>query len=372
MRKRLVWILPFLVAAAVLAYPSFAAQGGAEGLRLCGQVVIPSLFPYMVLSSWLVNRNVFGGLGRALRKPLGFIFNMPPTAIAPLLIGWLCGYPTGVRAAAKEYEEGRLTKGQTERLMTFCACVSPQFSIAALGSSLMKSSYAGVCIYLGSLLSCITVGIAGGLVSRRWGREQEVTETKRSEGGFFEAVADGSEGMLRICALTVFFAALTGIAEGSGLLKRLSFLLSAKSTVYGDGFWRAALKSFIELTGGAAEAAGVTGGFLICAAGAGFGGVCVISQCIALSRTARKRLRVMPTLLSRVIHGVLTAVFSSLLLGLDRSATAVFSAGAQSGGVSLAVDNIPAATVMLVLSAAVLLRAAAVTEQGKRKGKERR
>lgn len=341
--RRRAKLFPAALTAFLLVFPASAAAGAANGLRLCGGLVA-SLLPFMILSAWATGAGAFSGgkLTKALTRAL---FRLPPEAANALLSGWLCGYPAGVRAAAREYDAGALTKAQAERLLTFCACVSPQFAVSVIGVSLFGGAYAGVCVYAGALLSCLCVGVAGRFFARGEA-PAEKSETK-VPSGFAEAVADGTESVLKICALTVLFAAFIGAADGTGLTAALPETL------------RAALKTALEVTNGSAEAAGVRGGFIICAAGAGFGGVCVLCQFAALTKTVKPRLRLHPALLSRFVHAALTAVFASLLLRLEKSAAPVFSMGLNGARAEPVLNNAPAAVVLLALAATVLMKAAA-------------
>lgn len=54
--------------AALVAAPSQAIEGAKNGLALCGNVIIPSLFPFFVLSSLVVDLGLAAYLGRALEK----------------------------------------------------------------------------------------------------------------------------------------------------------------------------------------------------------------------------------------------------------------------------------------------------------------
>ena len=335
--------LPVALTAFLLAFPAGAAAGAAKGLRLCGTLVA-SLLPFMITSAWASGVGAFSG-GRLTAALTRALFRLPPEAANAMISGWLCGYPAGVCAAAREYEAGTLTKAQAERLLTFCACVSPQFAASAIGVSLFGSAYAGVCVYAGALLSCLLIGILGRFFAR--GEAPEAKRITKSPSGFAEAVADGTESVLKICALTALFAALIGAADGTGLTAALPETL------------RAALKTALEVTNGSAEASGVRGGFIICAAGAGFGGVCVLCQFAALTKTKKPRLRLLPAVISRLAHAGLTALFASLLLRLDGSAAPVFSAFADGVRATPKVENIPAAVVLLALSATVLMKAAA-------------
>ena len=329
---------------ALVAFPSLAASGAAQGLRLCGTLV-PALLPFMTLSAWASGAGAFSG-GRLTGKLTGALFALPPAAANAILSGWLCGYPAGARAAAREYEAGALTKAQAERLLTFCVCVSPSFAISAVGISLFGSVYAGFCIYAGALLSCALIGVAGRFFAKKEPPQKAAAVGNRS--GFAEAVADGAESMLKICALTVLFGAVIGVAEGTVLSG-----LSASAV--------SAVKLALELANGSA-AASASGGFALCAAGAGFGGLCALCQCAALTRTEGEKLNVAPMFISRIAHGGLTALFASLLLWLDRSAAPVFAAGLSGAKVVFTLNNIPAAVVLLMLSATVLMKAAGKRE----------
>ncbi|MEG1243984.1 MAG: hypothetical protein RSD17_04040, partial [Oscillospiraceae bacterium] len=47
-------IIVIILAYCLLRYPDTVSSGIKEGLYLCSGVIIPSLFPFMVLSSFLI------------------------------------------------------------------------------------------------------------------------------------------------------------------------------------------------------------------------------------------------------------------------------------------------------------------------------
>ena len=102
-----------------------ALQGAYEGLNLCIQAVIPSLFPFFVLSVILTNALI----GRrfpilwAVRRFCG----MPDGSESLLVVGLLGGYPTGAQAVAQAYQTGRLERQDALRLLGFCSNAGPAF-----------------------------------------------------------------------------------------------------------------------------------------------------------------------------------------------------------------------------------------------------
>ena len=70
-----------------------ALQGAQEAVVLCTSVVIPSLFPFFVLSGMLASA-ASGGGNKSLR-PLERLLGVPIGAGGLFLTGLLGGYPTG-------------------------------------------------------------------------------------------------------------------------------------------------------------------------------------------------------------------------------------------------------------------------------------
>ena len=54
--------------AALLAWPGAVATGVSRGLSICSSVIIPSLFPFLVLAGFLVRSGVSQSLGRRLER----------------------------------------------------------------------------------------------------------------------------------------------------------------------------------------------------------------------------------------------------------------------------------------------------------------
>ena len=113
----------------ILRNPDVAIEYITSGLRLCAVTVIPSLFPFLVLSELIVS----GGIGRLLLRPvsglLAGLFRLPPDGCCAILLGMFCGFPVGARAAVSAYDAGRLTRDEAERVI--CASTNPSSETGA-------------------------------------------------------------------------------------------------------------------------------------------------------------------------------------------------------------------------------------------------
>ena len=85
--------------AALVAAPRQAIEGAKNGLTLCGNVIIPSLFPFFVLSSLVVDLGLAAYLGRALEGVMRPLFRVGGSCAAAVAMGFVGGYPVGARTA---------------------------------------------------------------------------------------------------------------------------------------------------------------------------------------------------------------------------------------------------------------------------------
>lgn len=156
-RKKYLVIVFCMLSMVVLILDAKTAMIGAkDGIIICLQTVIPSLFPFFFISS--VINSYLTGHTITLLKMLGKLCKMPEGSEGLFLIGILGGYPVGARSIHDAYVKGALTKNEAERMLGFCNNVGPAF-LFGIGSSLFHSSYVPAVIYLIILLSSILTGM---------------------------------------------------------------------------------------------------------------------------------------------------------------------------------------------------------------------
>lgn len=126
--------------------------GASEGLRLCIQVLIPSLFPFIFLSILLT-----GSLaGRSIRvlAPLGRLCGIPKGGEVLFLTGILGGYPTGAQAVTQAWETGCISKKQAGRMLGFCNNAGPSFLFGILAAQFSSKTTVWV-LWLIHILSAV-------------------------------------------------------------------------------------------------------------------------------------------------------------------------------------------------------------------------
>lgn len=281
------------------------------GLRLCARTVIPSLFPFMVLSDWILSAGTGGALSRALTLPLQRLFGLPEAGCYAVLLGMLCGFPVGARCAVSAYDRGELSKEDCERVLTFSNIPSSAFLISAVGVSLWGNRKFGIALYLTVLSVSVGTGICQNLFrKKRTGTAPPVIPSPTAPPhlpaatAFTASVRAATQSILLVCAYVLFFSALIGT------LRHLFTALHLSSRT------SAALFSFFELSGGMANAALEDTAYAarLSAFGAGWSGLSV--HCQVMSVCDGRGLSFRGYFLSKLLSGALCALLFSLLLHL--------------------------------------------------------
>ena len=131
--KRFLKLVPAVFCIALLIFDGNAAiEGAREGLNICFQTVIPSLFPFLFLSSLLS-----GSLSTPHSKcnhAICRLYHIPRGTEGILLSGLLGGYPVGAKCVAEATEQSRLSSNEAERMIVFCNATGPAFLFGITGS----------------------------------------------------------------------------------------------------------------------------------------------------------------------------------------------------------------------------------------------
>ena len=145
--RSLLCLLCLLFAVLLIQNAPVVAKGAVQGIRLCLQTVIPSLFCFMVLTCFLIN----SGLYRFLSLPLAWVtrrlFFLPPELGSILLLGMVGGYPMGAKAIASLLQQQKIDPRDAQRMMLYCCCAGPSFIISAVGVQMFGSFSVGVLLF---------------------------------------------------------------------------------------------------------------------------------------------------------------------------------------------------------------------------------
>lgn len=295
--------IPLLAALAagilLLLRPEAASEAVRDGLRLCAGTVIPSLFPFFVVVSLLLQLGLADCLQGLCAPFMGPLFRLRGVCALPLLTGLLGGYPSGAKTAADLYRQDRITRREAEALLGFCDNCGPAFLVSYVGGSVLGSQRAGACLYLLHVLAALLTGA----VLCRLERGPLLLEDRRGARppaqpvpfpqALTAAAAGAVTSTLHICAFVVLFRVLAALAPA----------------------WvpPPALGVLEMVTGVAALLPGKTG-FVAAAAIVGWGGLSV--HCQALASAAPAGLSFRRHWMGKALQAALSAALAAGVYGL--------------------------------------------------------
>lgn len=306
---------------ALMFWPQEAMEAAREGLRLCYNVILPSLFPFFVLSALVVDLGLAGYIGRALEGLMRPLFNVPGACASAFALGFVGGYPVGARTALSLYQKGLCTRTEAERLLAFCNNSGPAFILGVVGAGVFASSKVGLLLYLAHAAASVCVGFLFRFYKREGKRRERraspTFEAERITVAFTGAIKNSFLSTLNICAFVVFFTVVIKLLFLSGLLPGLAGVLGALLSPLGFSTrWaERLLTGLIELTSGVwtLTGDGSTSGKLSMAAFLlGWAGLSV--HCQVLSFIGGSGLSVRTYIGGKLLHGGLSALFIGLLL----------------------------------------------------------
>ncbi|WP_379130382.1 sporulation integral membrane protein YlbJ [Paenibacillus sp. sgz500958] len=328
----------------LLLHPEASLTAALRGLAVWWDVLLPSLFPFFVISELMLGFGVvhlIGALVDPLMRPL---FRIPGCGGFVAAMGYVSGYPVGARLTAKLREQNLITRVEGERLVAFTTSSDPIFLLGAVSVGFFHDASLGFILALSHYGS----GLLLGLIMSFHGRKEDpvasitlntnkkhqpgrlqtafssMAEARRRDGRTLGellrgAVQSSLQLIIVVGGLVVFFTVLMELMSRAGIM---SFLFrSVGYCISLAGFppelAEALSNGLFEVTLGAKSSgqasAAVPLPFKVAAAAAvlSWGGLSVHAQIASILNGTG--LRYYPFLVARIIHSVLAAAFVLLL-----------------------------------------------------------
>ncbi len=188
------------------------AHSVKSGLSLCANVIIPSVFPFIILSDMLYSYIDFTSIG-FIGKTFEKIFKINRCGLYPFMLGILCGFPLGVKCASEIYREGYITKDEAERLIGFSNNTGPAFLVCGIGIGLRGKFYDGILLYAVMVFSSVLCGIIFSFGKKCENHESYKFKTRPFK--ITESIKNAGTNTLNICSYLTFFACIVGLLRNT-------------------------------------------------------------------------------------------------------------------------------------------------------------
>lgn len=301
-------------AGGLLRFPQEISQAVRDGLFLCWNTLLPSLFPFFVLSALIVNLGLSACLGQWLEPLMQPLFHLPGVCSSPLILGLLGGYPTGARTAVALYQNGQCTREQAQRLLSFCNNCGPAFLIGTVGVSQFGHLAYGLLLAGVHICAAFISGIILGFRAPK----EPVPLSRRSpepflplSRAFTDAVTGSMQSLLNLFSFVLCFSAILQLFRLTGIPALVTeFLHPLLTGTNGEQFFL----GFFEMSSGvtALRDGPQEERLILASALLGWGGLSVHCQVLSILKDCD--LSPVPYLKGKALHALLSAILMALLL----------------------------------------------------------
>ncbi len=271
-----------------------AIEGAKEGVMLCLYTVIPTLFPFCVLS--ILFRTMISNRSLPLVQTLERFCGMPEGCGTIFFLGLVGGYPIGAICIEQAVKEKCIEPNEAKHLRAVCNNAGPSFIIGMLAGTFQKMQYAFCLIViqaLSALLACL-------LLSRNSTAKIQYHPQKNLM--FTDAIKQACSSMVTVCGIIILFRVFMNIVKAI-----LSPIISIEAWVVVVGI--------LELTNGINLLSNLMQEelmFMVAAGMLAFGGICVAVQTMSVSSSGAGKYYLIGKAIQATISIILACIYINL------------------------------------------------------------
>ena len=306
--KVIILAMLMLSASLLTVFSDEAARYTREALNMCIISVIPSLFPYMVVSSMIVS----SGCDRIIGKlfPISKMYKLPENASAAIVLGAVCGFPVGAKTAVSMYKNGSISREEAEVLVAVSNNTGPSFVVSVIGTVLFKNVLFGWQLYFSQIIASVIASLViNNIIFPIKKVNRKPIWNNSSKINFFASVSDSVSSVLTVCGFITFFSVVSGFIQ---------HIFSDSFSIIGS-----IITSSLEFTSGCTKAAFIGGakGRFLAGAAVGWSGISVFCQTAAF--TTPFALSMKRCIYTKALQGLITGAFAMIPLNTINAITNV-------------------------------------------------
>ena len=157
MSKKVTWILILGMMGLLLWQPHTVQKGAGAGLVLWATVIVPTLFPFMLLTGMAQKMNLPAVLGARMYPLLGRVLPMSAAGCFPWLTGLMSGPPLAAKMLGETCERGDMSRQEGQRLLILCNNISPMFLLEYMAGYCLGMKHPVILLligYIAAFLCC--------------------------------------------------------------------------------------------------------------------------------------------------------------------------------------------------------------------------
>lgn len=328
-----------------IRYPAEIGSAVSLSMDRCINVIIPSMFIFMCLTSIAVAAGIHNIISFPFIPAARYIFRLKQNQFGIFLLSMFSGYPAGIKLLADSHRRNEISKKEFERLSCFCFAGGPAFISGTVSSILFPGTHAGAVCFISVTAGNIAAAFISGLFSPFPPKPSYKIRTDISAQNVINSTLSSAHAIFQMCVMIITFGGLYRAAELSGAVNFLCRYISGL-TGLNRTKTQAIVSSFFEISNIVTIPANSTELLPVVSFLLSFGGICVLIQVIVISGGL---LNVRKFLLSRLFSASVSALVCRIISRFFDLGTAdVFMTAVHRGNGTLTAVLLLIMTVMLL------------------------
>ncbi len=218
------YFLTFLIilfAFCLLFFSSSNIEAVQSSINLCLNSIIPSLFPFLIVSELLSYTSIIFLLSANFERIMKPLFKVNGIGAYPFILGLISGYPVGAKIVSNLRIENKISQDEGNRLLIFTNNAGPLFVIGTIGCSIYLSPAIGFLFLTINIFSTILTGIIFGIFSKINYRNSVAHEELNFStlGEIISSCIKKAFNTLSIvCGFVIIFSLIISMIKSSGIL----------------------------------------------------------------------------------------------------------------------------------------------------------
>lgn len=279
----------------IICSPNRFMDAMLNGISIWTFNVLPSILPFMILTSLLIQLNSLEKFSRSISKPFSKVYRTSPESGYTFILSILAGYPLGSKMIAELYESGKIGQNDAFKMSSFCSNSGPMFIIGSVGVGMFINQTAGYILFLSHVFSALINGLF--YRNLHFPNEKTNLNVNKKEVTFNDIISSSIQGILNIAVIISLFFVVT-----ESLSPLLNLFPDKISSV---------LKGVIEMTQGClsvSKSFNIKWAIPICSFLISFGGISTLIQSIVLLKKVNMPIWLFT--LQKFTHGIVALIIA--------------------------------------------------------------
>ena len=179
--------------------------------------LIPTLFPFFIISDILINYKFTDYIPRIFRKICKYLFNITDNMITILLLSIISGFPSNARNTRTLYDNGEISLDEANHILIFSHFSNPLFILTTVAIFFFNNQSLGIILLVSHYLSNFILGI---LFRKYFNHDENIVSNTKVVKNYFGNVFIGAikksiDTILLICGIVTVFMLLSSIISNT-------------------------------------------------------------------------------------------------------------------------------------------------------------